>query len=126
MSIVRLLVTATLLAAAITPAEAAPKCKPIAPARITQMWDYYRSQPTASAPAREGDFQCVSIEAVYQVVCRTRSSHYAHPSIVIRTVVQKGKAISVRTEADTAANCGAFLRLMDEYNQLTKDTLGGL
>jgi len=73
-----------------------------------------------------GDFQCLSIERTYQVVCRTRSTHYAHPSIVIRTVVQSGNGIQVRTETDTAADCGAFLKLMDEYNHLTKDTLGGL
>ncbi|CAN7495267.1 hypothetical protein LJR016_003372 [Devosia sp. LjRoot16] len=125
MKSVRLLVLGAALVAA-APVEAASKCRPIEAARITQMWDHYRKQPTAAAMSISGDFQCLSIERTYQVVCRTRTTHYAHPSIVIRTVFQSGNGIQVRTEADTAADCGSFVRLVDEYNQLTKDTLGGL
>lgn len=110
----------------VAPVQAAPVCHPIAASKIQRMWTAYSSEPGAAVIPGGSSFQCVGIDRKYQVVCRTRRGHPAHPSIVIRTAVEKRGGIVVHTEADTAATCSAFLDLMREYDALTSATLKGL
>jgi len=83
------------------------------------MWRAYSSQPGATAIRSASQYQCIAIGKTGPVVCRTQPSNPAHPSIVIRTPVEDKGELFVRTEADTAANCPAFLNMMQQYNELT-------
>ncbi|HYK81425.1 MAG TPA: hypothetical protein VEU95_17445, partial [Micropepsaceae bacterium] len=65
-------------------------------------------------------YQCIQIESTKDLVCRTTSTNPAHSSIVIRTVIQDKNGVSIRTEADTSAECGAFLEMMAQFQELNR------
>lgn len=125
MHFVRVIFCSVLLASA-SAAEAAPSCKPISASAIDQMWHTYSAQLGAESVTAGAQYQCVAIASVRVVACRTRPSNPADPSIVIRTAMEKNGKVYVKTEADTAAKCDAFLHMMDQFNQLTHDTVGKL
>jgi hypothetical protein len=60
------------------------------------------------------------------MVCRTIPGHPAHPSIVIRTIVQDGRGVSLKMESETAASCESFAGMMKEFealNQIVRDEI---
>jgi hypothetical protein len=99
-------------------AHAAEQCQPISAERVDQWWSYYTGLPGAAPSGGNDKYECVGIDSTKQVVCRTTPSNPAHPSIVIRTIVQDSNGISIKLEGDTAGDCAEFLKMMDEYKAL--------
>ncbi len=95
-------------------------CHPIAASEIDRQWQYYASLSGARDIGGGDKYQCIDIESTRAIVCRTKSPNPAHPSIVIRTLIQDSGGISMRTEADTAANCRVFLEMMSEFQELNR------
>jgi hypothetical protein len=98
-------------------------CQPIAASEIDRQWEYYKSLSDAREIASDDKYQCIHVESINAVVCRTTSANPAHSSIVIRTVVQDKNGVTLRTEADTAAKCGAFLEMMAQFQKLNRETI---
>ena len=96
----------------------AQDCVPVMPARIDQEWAHYKALPGAEPNSGSDQYECISIKKSFQLVCRTTKANPAHPSIIIRTMKQDGKAISVQTVGDTAADCKSFLAMLGEYKRL--------
>ena len=100
-------------------AAAGEACRPVVAAEIQRQWEYHRSLKGAREMVSDR-YQCMQIESTAALVCRTIPGHPAHPSIVIRTIVQDGRGVSLKTEADTAASCEPFLAMMKEYDALNE------
>jgi hypothetical protein len=103
-------------------AEAAEGCHPIPAEEIEKQWAYYNSLVDAQPSGGNDKYECIAIEKSKQIVCRTTAANPAHPSIVIRSVTQDGAGVLLRTEADTAGRCDAFLRMMEDYKALDAQT----
>lgn len=103
------------------PAAAAPACHPISPERIAKMWEHYRQMPGAEPNSKDALYECMANGRMSHVFCRTRPANPAHPSFVVRTVQVKDGQYVVVTEADTAAECGPFLEMMRQFNELTSN-----
>jgi hypothetical protein len=102
------------------PARGAEDCHPITASEIESQWAGYRSLPGAKPKAADDWYECITIDRLYQVVCRTKPANPAHPSIIIRTLEKESDgSIDMNTEADTAAACGPFFRMMDDFKNLT-------
>jgi hypothetical protein len=100
-------------------ATAGEACRPVAAAEIQRQWEYYRSLKGAREMVSDR-YQCMQIETTAAMVCRTIPGQPAHPSIVIRTIVQDGRGISLKMESDTAASCEPFLAMMKEFDALNE------
>jgi len=101
-------------------ARAAEDCHPLSAAEIDGQWAHYSSLPGAKPKAADDWYECVAIDQIYQTICRTKPANPAHPSIVIRTLEKdQDGSINMNTEADTAAECGPFFRMMDDFKNLT-------
>ena len=100
-------------------ATAGEACRPVAAAEIQRQWEYHRSLKGAREMVSDR-YQCMQIESTAALVCRTIPGHPAHPSIVIRTIIQDGRGVSLKMESDTAASCESFLVMMKEYEALNE------
>jgi hypothetical protein len=100
-------------------AAAGEACRPVAAAEIQRQWEYHRSLKGAREMVSDR-YQCMQIESTAALVCRTIPGHPAHPSIVVRTIVQDGRGVSLKMESDTAASCESFLAMMKEYEPLNE------
>ena len=119
----------SIVIAAIGAGRAGEACQPIAPVEIERQWEYYKSLSGSRDTGGDEKYQCMQIESTKALVCRTRSASPAHPSIVVRTIVQDSTGISIRTEADTASNCRAFSEMMTQFQELNaklRDTMQNL
>ncbi len=108
---------AIVAAAGFEAATAGEACRPVAAAEIQRQWEYHRSLKGARELVSDR-YQCMQVESTAAMVCRTIPGHPAHPSIVIRTIVQDGRGISLKTESDTAASCESFSGMMKEFEAL--------
>lgn len=113
------LCVALVAAAGFEAATAGEACRPVAPAEIQRQWEYQRSLKGAREMVSDR-YQCMQIESTAAMVCRTIPGHSAHPSIVIRTIVQDGRGVSLKMESDTAASCEPFLAMMKEFDALNE------
>ena len=102
------------------PNNSTAQCHPIAPEEIAKQWKYYNAISDAQPLNGNDKYECISIKRTSQVICRTLPANPAHPSIIIRTVEEDNKNVSIRTEADTAGDCKAFLDMMEQYKGLDK------
>ena len=100
-------------------AAAGEACRPVAAAEIQRQWEYHRSLKGAREMVSDR-YQCMQIESTAALVCRTIPGHPAHPSIVIRTIIQDGGGVSLKMESDTAASCDSFLGMMKEFEALNE------
>jgi hypothetical protein len=105
--------------AATAAATAGEACRPVAAAEIQRQWEYHRSLKGARELVSDR-YQCMQIESTAAMVCRTIPGHAAHPSIVIRTIIQDGRGVSLKMESDTAASCESFLGMMKEFEALNE------
>src|SRR5690242_6341400 len=117
------LVVAALSAAAIfvvpiARSTAGEVCHPIPAQEMDRQWEYYSSLSGARDSGGDDQYQCMQVESTNALVCRTKPSNPAHPSIVIRTIVQDSRGISIRMEADTATDCRAFFNMMAQFQAL--------
>jgi hypothetical protein len=106
-------------------AAAGEACRPVAASEIQQQWEYQRSLKGAREMVSDR-YQCMQIESTAAMVCRTIPGHPAHPSIVIRTIVQDGRGVSLKMESETAASCESFAGMMKEFealNQIVRDEI---
>jgi hypothetical protein len=113
------IVAAYVAAAGLEAATAAEACHPVAAAEIQRQWEYHRSLKGAREMVSDR-YQCMQIESTAAMVCRTIPGQPAHPSIVIRTIVQDGGGVSLKMESDTAASCEAFSSMMKEFEALNQ------
>lgn len=100
-------------------ATAGESCRPVAAAEIQRQWEYHRSLKGARELISDR-YQCMQIESTAALVCRTIPGHPAHPSIVIRTIIQDGGGVSLKMESNTAAGCESFSAMMKEYEALNE------
>ena len=100
-------------------ATAGEACRPVAAGEIQRQWEYYRSLKGARELVSDR-YQCMQVESTAAMVCRTIPGQPAHPSIVIRTIVQDGRGVSLKMESDTAASCEAFSGMMKEFEALNQ------
>jgi len=107
-----------LACAATRPALADESCEPVSAAEIEAKWNIYASTPDAARHDANDKFECIEIRSDHMVVCRTLPSHYAHPTLFLRKVIKKDDGLYLKTSADTAADCGAFLKLMAELRAI--------
>jgi hypothetical protein len=112
-------VAASVAAPGFEPAAAGEACQPVAAAEIQRQWEYHRSLKGAREMVSDR-YQCMQIESTAAMVCRTIPGQPAHPSIVIRTIVQDGRGVSLKMESDTAASCEPFLAMMKEFEALNQ------
>lgn len=112
-------ICAAIIAAGSFEATAGEACRPVAAAEIQRQWEYHRSLKGAREMISDR-YQCMQIESTAALVCRTIPGHPAHPSIVVRTIVQDGRGVSLKMESDTAASCEAFSAMMKEYDALNE------
>lgn len=110
---------AIVAAAGFEAAKAGDACRLVTAAEIQRQWEYHRSLKGARELVSDR-YQCMQIESTAAMVCRTIPGHPAHPSIVIRTIVQGGRGVSLKMESDTAASCESFLAMMKEYDALNE------
>jgi hypothetical protein len=110
---------AVVAAAGFEAASAGEACRPVAAAEIQRQWEYHRSLKGAREMVSDR-YQCMQIESTAALVCRTIPGHPAHPSIVIRTIIQDGGGVSLKMESDTAASCDSFLGMMKEFEALNE------
>ena len=110
---------AIVAAAGFEAAVAGEACRPIAPSEIQRQWEYQRSLKGAREMVSDR-YQCMQIESTAAMVCRTIPGQPAHPSIVIRTIVQDGRGVSLKMESDTAASCEPFLAMIKEFDALNE------
>jgi hypothetical protein len=114
------IVTAIAVAVLMLPSElrAAESCAPVSAAEIDKQWNHYSSLAGVQPNGGSSQYECIAIDSTKQLVCRTKPENPAHPSIVIRTVVKGVDGVHLRTEADTAGDCSAFLKMMEQYKGL--------
>ena len=110
---------AVVAAAGFEAATAGEACRPVAAAEIQRQWEYHRALKGAREMISDR-YQCMQIESTAALVCRTIPGHPAHPSIVIRTIIQDGRGVSLKMESSTAASCESFLGMMKEYEALNE------
>ena len=110
---------ALIAAAGLEAASAGEACSPVAAAEIQRQWEYHRALKGARELVSDR-YQCMQIESTAAMVCRTIPGHPAHPSIVVRTIVQDGNGVSLKMESDTAATCESFSGMMKEFEALNQ------
>jgi hypothetical protein len=100
-------------------ASADEVCRPVSAERIEEQWAYYQSQPPVQAIPGGDGYECIAVSksSDEKVVCRTRAGHPAHPSIVVQVVSEENGAVYISLQADTAADCTAFLAMIDAFKK---------
>ena len=119
LKIVPALCAAIVAATGFEAATAGEACSPVAAAEIQRQWEYHRSLKGARELVSDR-YQCMQIESTAAMVCRTIPGQPAHPSIVVRTIVQDGQGVSLKMESATAASCEAFSGMMKEFEALNQ------
>jgi hypothetical protein len=112
-------IVAASVAADFEAATAGEACQPVAASEIQRQWEYYRSLKGARELVSD-KYQCMQIESTAAMVCRTIPGGPAHPSIVIRTIIQDDRGVSLKMESDTAASCESFSAMMKEFEALNQ------
>jgi hypothetical protein len=77
------------------------ECRTVSAEQLNQMFDRARAQPGAVLMHEPG-VERVEVASDYRIDFFTEAGHFAHPSLVRRTVVQSGESVSIRTEGYTA------------------------